>query len=862
MTRFLKSYNHDLMQRFPLTPGSHQIAWRYIFDWAIAGEALKCGPQDRVLEFAAGSGVASEFMNRLGYITVALDIEAEVMMSARKRLSMDRRLNRANSSYVAGDGQRLPFEDASFDGILCLNALHHMPDYETTLKEMRRVLRPGCRAAFSEPGRFHSKSAEARFAVSTFGAVEKDIVLDDIFQIARRVGFENMVLRHSVYPDLYEIDYTDLSAYASQTLSRPLAKPDEVAQFMINSHSIFALQAPGSRIHTSARPGILRAEILSHTLPTKVRRGQRIRASVSVRNTGDTLWLSKPRDVGGFVTLGMSLCTSTKQILSNRLGRTRIDEDVPPGGDKLIHVDFALPTDLSQGEHILRLDMVNEAVSWFEQRGSTAVEHQFTVRDPLVSVVILGWGGEPFITKCLTALSQQTYTNIELIVVDNASPDKTAEIVERDFPHVRLCRTGQNLGVAGGNNVGLRQARGDYLVLTNVDTEARPDWIERLLHAFESDPTIGILGTQLLYPDGTIQFGGGVIDPVQGFGFHQDMKTPHRPDDTQIRDIDFATGASLGMRRQVLEQIGLEDEAYFPIDYEDPDMCYRARLIGWRVCYAPSAVSTHYESSTMKPLTPQRVMGSMAGRLRFVSKFWSDECLREKFLPAELAWIESPLDPIVISALPVAYLKTLADVQDLARWRERLGLSDYDTSVRTLTDIASALRTQSMRRAFGVTTQAATQAAGPGSTASHLDGLLNKWFLHHVPESASMSALLARTVTAPRRANTHLPIAWPHWPREIHKKVIAAAQKLTRRLLRWYIDPIIEQQNQINTQAFAALELTLQELLLIQSRHNVLSRDVNTQIASLRHEVQELKRAAYSESEPHIPANNNSLPTT
>jgi len=80
------------------------------------------------------------------------------------------------------------------------------------------------------------------------------------------------------------------------------------------------------------------------------------------------------------------------------------------------------------------------------------------VTDPLASVIILGWGGEPCITACLRALRRQTYPVVEVLVVDNGSPDRTAEIVETDYPEAKLIRTGRNLGVAGGNNVGLRAA--------------------------------------------------------------------------------------------------------------------------------------------------------------------------------------------------------------------------------------------------------------------------------------------------------------------------------------------------------------------------------------------------------------------
>jgi SAM-dependent methyltransferase len=98
-------------------PGAHGTAWRYMFDWAVAGQALNCVPGDRVLEFGSGPSYASEFFNRLGYRTVALDLEPEILSFGHARLLLDQRLEPGDSHYVAGDGLRLPFGDAAFDGV-------------------------------------------------------------------------------------------------------------------------------------------------------------------------------------------------------------------------------------------------------------------------------------------------------------------------------------------------------------------------------------------------------------------------------------------------------------------------------------------------------------------------------------------------------------------------------------------------------------------------------------------------------------------------------------------------------------------------------------------------------------------------
>ena len=429
--------------------------------------------------------------------------------------------------------------------------------------------------------------------------------------------------------------------------------------------------------------------------------------------------------------------------------------------------------------------------------------------DLLASVIILGWGGEPYIETCLRALQKQTYPAIETIVVDNHSPDRMAEIVERDFAEVQLIRTEQNLGVAGGNNVGLRAAQGDICVLINADVEPYPDWMEHLVRTMQSDPTIGIAGAKLLYPDGTIQFAGGRIEAPRGYTYHIGW---HEPDEGQwdvSDDVDFVTGASLAITRQVLEQIGYEDERFFPIDYEDPDMSYRARAAGYRVVLAPEAVAIHHESSTSRATEISRILGLEAGRVRFVCKHWSAERLLQEFLPAELDFLRTG-PSLNRQVLRWVYLKTMREVDNLAEWRSRLGVGSRARSETLLAEMLSQLR-----RAWYA------EAGAPSS--DRVEEILDAWFTPGAPSTHSSAATTTEShrlfLTLYRldgRVEPHQPIAWPEWPPGLGPKITAILQKLTRRLLRWYIDPIVEQQNQINAVLLHAVETLAQEMTFLQ----------------------------------------------
>ena len=440
---------------------------------------------------------------------------------------------------------------------------------------------------------------------------------------------------------------------------------------------------------------------------------------------------------------------------------------------------------------------------------------------PSVSVIVLGWGGESYVARCLAALSAQTHPNVEIILVDNASPDSTAAIVERYFPDVKLVRMGRNLGVAGGNNAGFRAASGEILILTNVDTEARPDWVALLVRTFAQDPSIGIASSKLVYPEGRIQYAGGVVDPKQGFARHIGVGKPNDPE-TGVRDIDFATGASLAIRRSVLDAIGLEDEAYFPIDYEDSDLSYRARLAGWRVVYIPESVSTHYESSTVRPLAPHRVLSSQVGRLRFVSKFWSESDLTGRFLVEEVRWLDELGDSadeigrFMLTAMPLVYFKTLLDLDELVAWRVRLGVGGAEASRHALMSVLTQLRA-----ACAPKSPPGFRDASQNQAVEAVRQALGAW----LPEEhlGAGAPLLLSMQTAQARVNPHLPIAWPAWPPGVIPKLTAALQKVTRRCLSWYINPLVAQQNEINAELLRSVQMLSQEVLLL--RGQVAARD-------------------------------------
>jgi SAM-dependent methyltransferase/glycosyltransferase involved in cell wall biosynthesis len=369
-------YDREQGLRFPLSVSNHDTGFRYLFDFMVVAKSMDLRPGAKVLDFASGSGYVSELLNRVGYITVAFDLDPGLLAIGRERLTMDTRCDPARTSFVLGDGLCLPFLNESFDGIICMNALHHMPDYHAALAEMHRVLRPGGRAVFSEPGAEHSKTPESVNMMKEYGVLERDVILSEIYRLAKAVGFRRMILKPFVSPEHVELNYEEFPSFKKGAkVSSAYLTPQEIATFIEQFHPLFYLEKGGERPLTSATasPELLRARIVIKDCPGRVGQGQRIRVVALCENTGQSLWLAQPRPFGGHVTFGVKVLTPAGRLLDDSRGRQLLSEDVPSGGRTEVISEVSLEG-FKPGRYRVLFDMVNELVHWFQDKGSEAAE--------------------------------------------------------------------------------------------------------------------------------------------------------------------------------------------------------------------------------------------------------------------------------------------------------------------------------------------------------------------------------------------------------------------------------------------------------------------------------------------------------
>ena len=222
---------------------------------------------------------------------------------------------------------------------------------------------------------------------------------------------------------------------------------------------------------------------------------------------------------------------------------------------------------------------------------------------PLVSAVVVNWNGADRLAACLDSLLAQTWPELEILVVDNGSSDGSRALLRARYgAHVTLLESAVNLGFAGGNNLAIRAAKGQYVALLNNDAVARPDWITTMVRAAEADPRVGMCACKILVLDGggLIDSAGGLLMSADGVGrgrgrLERDGAAWSRPGDALIPSACAAL-----YRRAMLDDIGLFDEDFFAY-CEDSDLGLRGRLAGWTCRYVPDAVVYHAYSRSTAP---------------------------------------------------------------------------------------------------------------------------------------------------------------------------------------------------------------------------------------------------------------------
>jgi len=220
-------------------------------------------------------------------------------------------------------------------------------------------------------------------------------------------------------------------------------------------------------------------------------------------------------------------------------------------------------------------------------------------KEPLVSIVVLNYNAGVLLHNCVESLKKSSYQNFEILVVDNISSDGSQTSCKEKFPEIKLIQNEENLGYCGGNNTGIREAKGEFIVILNPDTIVDADWLKHLISAYKK------FGDGLYQPkilslneDNIIQSTGNMFH-VFGFGYAKDKGNQNSDENQEIKKIGYASGTCLFTTRKVFDKVGLLDEFLF-LYHDDLDLGWRAAQIGIRSFYVPKSKIFHVESYSLK----------------------------------------------------------------------------------------------------------------------------------------------------------------------------------------------------------------------------------------------------------------------
>ncbi len=250
-----------------------------------------------------------------------------------------------------------------------------------------------------------------------------------------------------------------------------------------------------------------------------------------------------------------------------------------------------------------------------------------------LSIVIVSWNVRDLLRRCLHSILDIRHSmRVEVVIVDNASTDGSSDMVQAEFPSVHIITNNENRGFPAANNQGLAVAQGRYVLLLNPDTEVIEDGLATMVAFADAHLDVGMVGPQLLYPDGSVQSSRRRFPTLATAAFESTWLEPYAPrrlleryyfldqPDDAVQDVDWVMGAAMMARREAIEQVGLMDEGFFMYS-EELDWCRRFREAGWRVIYLPTARIVHYEGKSSEQVVAARHIYFQTSKVRYFGKY-------------------------------------------------------------------------------------------------------------------------------------------------------------------------------------------------------------------------------------------------
>ncbi|MFB6232184.1 MAG: glycosyltransferase family 2 protein [Salinibacter sp.] len=292
-----------------------------------------------------------------------------------------------------------------------------------------------------------------------------------------------------------------------------------------------------------------------------------------------------------------------------------------------------------------------------------------------MSIIIVSWNARSLVERCLPSVMATDYSNFEVIFADNASSDGSAAWVAREYPEVKIVRHPENWLFCRGNNAAVPHASGEYVVLLNNDVEVPPGWLRPLVDVMTRHNDVAAVQPKLLQYDDRSQFeyagaAGGYLDRA-GYPFTRgrlfDTMERDRGQYDDARDVFWATGAALLLRRSALDEVGLLDER-FEMHMEEIDLCWRLWRHGYRVRVEPQSTVYHIGGASLPQASPRKTYYNFRNSLLMLYKNLPPSVWRTT-LPLRMACDTAALGRVLALGRPQEARAMLRAYRDAFRMR-------------------------------------------------------------------------------------------------------------------------------------------------------------------------------------------------
>ena len=600
-----------------------------------------------VLDVASGEGYGTALLAQVARHAVGVEIDGAVVEAARTEFA------HSTLEFRQGDARALPLEDASIDVVVSFETLEHLEEHDIFLKELHRVLRRDGLLIISTPDIAVYSSGDVAanpFHVHELGQGEFETLLAAHFAhhaiTRQRAVIGSVILRagHDLPVRAYEragdavIEGEDhfarapyLIALASNAALPTLPNSVYVTRADLDTDWLCRLEAEQgqrtaeqarleaeqgqrhaeqARREAEARASTTRARMaeLKRRFDLQAQRAAAAEAAARVAHdqaeAEAAAAASAAADRAASLEQRLALIETSTTWRASRVLREAGGRH--PEAARLLRRTLKLTwwtasLQLRRKLEQRRLDLAEivpaieapaPAPATISARG-IRIE---TVATPEVSVIICAYGQTEATLACLRSIARHALRRaIEVIVIDDAFPDRAAVAPLGEVGGIILHRNPANMGFLRSCNEAARLARGRFLLLLNNDTELLPGAIDALADQLDDHPEIGLVGAQLRFPDGRLQEAGGILwNDASGWNFGRG-DDPGLPQYCYPREVDFCSGAALMLGRDLFEQLGGFDVHFAPAYYEDVDLAFRVRQSGLRVVYEPRAMVVHHE---------------------------------------------------------------------------------------------------------------------------------------------------------------------------------------------------------------------------------------------------------------------------